>query len=78
MNAPEETELVARALMERWIDQANAERYIGGPHTSPMVEPDEYDIDDPPKGMWEQALLDAEAALAALESSSDALRKEQQ
>ena len=54
-----EAEAAARALMKRWIDQANAERYEGGPHTSPMVEPEEYDVDDPPEGMWEQALGDA-------------------
>jgi len=63
-----EIEAVARALMKRWIDQANAERYEGGPHTSPMVEPEEYDLDDPPEGMWEQARLDAEAAIAALDA----------
>jgi len=63
-----EVEAVARALMKRWIDQANAERYEGGPHTSPMVEPEEYDIDDPPEGMWEQALGDAAVALDAVRS----------
>ena len=63
-----EAEAAARALMKRWIDQANAERYEGGPHTSPMVEPEEYDVDDPPEGMWEQALGDAEVAIAALDA----------
>jgi hypothetical protein len=44
-----------RALMRFWIDQFNAERYIGGPSTSPMVEPDELDIDDPPDGTEDMA-----------------------
>jgi hypothetical protein len=63
----EAVEAAARALIERWCEQANAERYIGGPNTSPMVEPDEYDPDDPPEGMHEQALLDAQTVAAAID-----------
>jgi hypothetical protein len=62
----EDHEAAVRALMKRWIDQANAERYIGGPNTSPMVEPEEYDIDDPPEGIEEQARCDVECVVAAL------------
>jgi hypothetical protein len=65
----EDHEPAVRALMKRWIDQANAERYIGGPNTSPMVEPEEYDIDDPPEGMEEQARRDVECVVAALSPS---------
>jgi hypothetical protein len=46
LTSDEAVEGAARRLAESWAERANAERYIGGPNTSPMVEPDEYDAED--------------------------------